>query len=128
MNSSDCRNAFDRIFHNSMKVVGDQLVTDGSQLGLYVTRPSYSLDVQRDNQTTGAYTELIDIWADLMDQNGRLTSTGLAVANLLVNSEREETLEGYIAEKFELTDEQALNISSRAMWDLLMIRGLPVPA
>lgn len=93
-----------------------------------MTRPSYSLDVQRDNQTTGAYTELIDIWADLMDQNGRLTSTGFAVANLLVNSEREETLEGYIAEKFELTDEQALNISSRAMWDLLMIRGLPVPA
>ena len=125
MNVAEVSGQFNSIAHEAIRNRGDQLYTDGSRIGLFIGRPAYWMNVQRDTATATAYEELLDIWGDLIDDSGRFTPGGLLAANLTVTDPSQQTLEGYVAQRYGFSEEDALNLTSRAMWDLLMIRGLP---
>ena len=122
------KHAFEQIFHQSIQQNGHQLYTDNSTLKLFVGRPSYWMNVfdDEDTQLADAYTECLDIWSGLMDEHGKFTAAGLMVANCIVDqSDDKPTLESYIEARYGFDENRALAVTSRAMWDLFMIRGLP---
>jgi hypothetical protein len=126
MSTSSPEMAFNQLMCRSVNNIRGQFYTDKGD-GLFIDRPSYWMDFQPDSPQTEAYTEALDTWANMMDEDAKLTMSGLAVAHRIADPEFETpSLETHLAERYNLADDDlAFAITSRAMWDLLIIRGIP---
>ena len=117
---------FDGIFHNATQQIGDQLVTDNSTLRLFYRRPSNSINISETPEIAEAFKESLEIWSEVIDQNGRLSLSAQNIANRVSDPDTgKPSLEEYISSKYGFDEVFSLAITSRAMWDMLMIRGLP---
>lgn len=125
MSTQATEQAFEDIFFPAIINAGEQLYSDRHpQYPHTIARP-INYWVKLEGNEREAYEEALDTWAEMMDAEARLSFIGLLAANRSQLDPSKLTLEDVLSKRHGITNEMAFRISSRALWDILLIRGLP---